>query len=133
VSEKDLLETPKGTVSEEGVRKNINISILYIASWLNGQGAAALNHLMEDAATAEISRSQLWQWLKNEVVLDNDKVLTVNYYEKLAIEEFEKIKKLVGEENYKKSNYSLAEQLLDILVVNQNFVDFLTLLGYKYI
>jgi malate synthase len=133
VSEKDLLETPKGTVSEEGVRKNINISILYIASWLNGQGAAALNHLMEDAATAEISRSQLWQWLKNEVVLDNDKVLTVNYYEKLAMEEFEKIKKLVGEEKYKKGNYSLAEQLLDILVVNQNFVDFLTLLGYKYI
>jgi malate synthase len=133
VSEKDLLETPEGTISEEGVRKNINISILYIASWLNGQGAAALNHLMEDAATAEISRSQLWQWLKNEVVLDNDKVLTESYYEKLAMEEFEKIKKLVGEENYKNGNYALAEQLLDVLVVNQNFVDFLTLLGYKYI
>ena len=133
VSEDDLLETPKGTISEDGVRKNINISILYIASWLNGQGAAALNHLMEDAATAEISRSQLWQWLRNEVILDNNKVLTESYYEKLAMEEFEKIKKSIGDENYKNGNYALAEQLLDVLVVNQNFVDFLTLLGYKYI
>ena len=100
---------------------------------MNGQGAAALNHLMEDAATAEISRSQLWQWLKNEVILDNNKVLTESYYEKLAMEEFEKIRKSIGDENYKKGNYALAEQLLDVLVVNQNFVDFLTLIGYKYI
>lgn len=133
VSEKDLLEPPKGTITEEGVRKNISISILYLASWLNGQGAAALHNLMEDAATAEISRSQLWQWLKNEVTLDNSKVLTEKYYDRLASEEFEKIKKTVGNENYEKGKYKLAEQLLDILVVNQNFVDFLTLLGYQYI
>lgn len=133
VTEKDLLETPKGTITEEGVRKNINISILYIASWLNGQGAAALHHLMEDAATAEISRSQLWQWLQNEVVLDNNKVLTEKYYDRIAKEEFEKIKKLVGKENYENGKYKLAEQLLDILVVNPNFIDFLTIPGYKYI
>jgi len=133
VSEKDLLETPKGTITEEGVRKNINISILYIASWLNGQGAVALNHLMEDAATAEISRSQLWQWLQNKVILDNGKTLTENYYEQLAMEEFEKIRKMVGEDNYQKGKYQLAEQLLDILVVNNHFIDFLTIPGYKYI
>ncbi len=133
VTEKDLLEVPKGTITEEGVRKNISISVLYIASWLNGQGAAALHHLMEDAATAEISRSQLWQWLQNEVILDNTKVLTQKYYDRLAIEEYAKIKALVGDENHEKMNYRLAEQLLDILVVNHNFVDFLTILGYKYI
>ncbi len=133
VTEKDLLEVPKGTVTEEGVRKNISISVLYIASWLNGQGAAALHHLMEDAATAEISRSQLWQWLQNKVVLDNTKVLTEKYYDRLAMEEFEKIKKLVGEENHEKQNFKLAEQLLDILVVNHNFIDFLTTLAYKNI
>ena len=133
VTEKDLLETPKGTITEEGVRKNISISVLYIASWLNGQGAAALHHLMEDAATAEISRSQLWQWLKNEVVLDNQKVLNEKYYHRMAMEEFEKIRKIVGDENHEKQKYRLAEQLLDILVVNDNFIEFLTILGYKYI
>ncbi|SHF95286.1 malate synthase [Flavobacterium micromati] len=133
VTESDLLETPKGTITEEGVRKNISISVLYIASWLNGQGAAALHNLMEDAATAEISRSQLWQWLQNTVVLDNQKVLTEKYYHRLAMEEFEKIRKLVGDENHEKQKYRLAEQLLDILVVNDTFIEFLTLPGYKYI
>lgn len=133
VTESDLLETPKGTITEEGVRKNISISILYIASWLNGQGAAALHNLMEDAATAEISRSQLWQWLQNEVILDNQKVLNEKYYHRLAMEEFEKIRKLVGDENHVKQKYRLAEQLLDILVVNDNFIEFLTIPGYKYI
>jgi len=133
VTEKDLLETPKGTITEEGVRKNISISVLYIASWLNGQGAAALHNLMEDAATAEISRSQLWQWLQNEVVLDNQKVLNEKYYHRLAMEEFEKIRNLVGDENHEKQKYRLAEQLLDILVVNDNFIEFLTIPGYKYI
>ena len=133
VTESDLLENPKGTITEEGVRKNISISVLYIASWLNGQGAAALHNLMEDAATAEISRSQLWQWLQNEVILDNQKVMTEKYYHRLAMEEFEKIKKLVGDENHEKQKYRLAEQLLDILVVNDNFIEFLTIPGYKYL
>jgi malate synthase len=133
VTESDLLETPKGTITEEGVRKNISISVLYIASWLNGQGAATLHNLMEDAATAEISRSQLWQWLQNKVVLDNQKVLNEKYYHRLAMEEFEKIRKLVGDENHEKQKYRLAEQLLDILVVNDNFIEFLTIPGYKYI
>ena len=133
VTEADLLETPKGTVTEEGVRKNISISALYLASWLNGQGAAALHNLMEDAATAEISRSQLWQWLQNKVVLDNQKVLNEKYYHRLAMEEFEKIRHLVGDENHEKQKYRLAEQLLDILVVNDNFIEFLTIPGYKYI
>jgi malate synthase len=133
VTGNDLLETPEGTITEEGVRKNISISVLYIASWLNGQGAAALHHLMEDAATAEISRSQLWQWLKNEVLLDNQKVLNEKYYHRLAMEEFEKIRKIVGDENHEKQKYRLAEQLLDMLVVNDNFIEFLTIPGYQYI
>ncbi|MDD2822354.1 MAG: malate synthase A, partial [Flavobacterium sp.] len=133
VTEADLLEVPEGTITEEGIRKNINVSILYLASWLNGQGAAAIHHLMEDAATAEISRSQLWQWLQNKVILDNGKVLTEKYYHRLAMEEFEKIRNLVGDKNHEKEKYKLAEQLLDILVVNQNFIEFLTIPGYKYI
>ncbi|MFI0492450.1 MAG: malate synthase A, partial [Flavobacterium sp.] len=133
VTEADLLEAPKGTITEEGVRKNINVSILYLASWLNGQGAAAIHHLMEDAATAEISRSQLWQWLENKVILDDGKILNEKLYNRLAFEEFEKIKDLVGDKNYHNGKYALAEQLLDLLVVNPNFIDFLTIPGYKYI
>jgi malate synthase len=133
VTEADLLEVPKGTITEEGIRKNINVSILYIASWLNGQGAAAIHHLMEDAATAEISRSQLWQWLQNEVTLDDGKILNKNQYTLFAREEFEKIRQLVGEQQYEKGKYKLAEQLFDDLVVNRNFIDFLTIPGYKYI
>jgi malate synthase len=85
-----LTRNSKGTITVEGIRKNISISVLY-ASWLNGQGAAALHNLMEDAATAEISRSQLWQWLQNKVILDNGKILNESYY-RLAMEEFEKKK-----------------------------------------
>ena len=133
VTEADLLEVPQGTITEEGIRKNINVSILYLASWLNGQGAAAIHHLMEDAATAEISRSQLWQWLQNNIKLDTGKLLTANYYDRLAMEEFEKIRNLVGDQEHEKGKYKLAEQLLDILVVNPNFIDFLTIPGYKYI
>lgn len=133
VTEEDLLAVPTGTITEEGVRKNISISVLYIASWLNGQGAVALHHLMEDAATAEISRSQLWQWLQNEVILDNGKQFNEDYYHRLAMDEFEKIKKLVGEENHENQNYHLAEQVLDTLVVNKNFIEFLTLIGYKHL
>jgi malate synthase len=72
-----LTRNSKGTITVEGIRKNISISVLYLASWLNGQGAAALHNLMEDAATAEISRSQLWQWLQNKVILDNGKNMKV--------------------------------------------------------
>lgn len=133
VTDTDLLEVPKGTITEEGIRKNINVSILYLASWLNGQGAAAIHHLMEDAATAEISRSQLWQWLQNEVTLDDGKVLNEKLYHRLAMEEFEKIKKVVGDTEYENGKYKLAEQLLKLLVVNPNFIDFLTIPGYKYI
>ena len=88
---------------------------------------------MEDAATAEISRSQLWQWIQNKVTLDNEKVLTEKYYHRLAMEEFEKIRAIVGNENHEKQKYRLAEELLDKLVINDKFIEFLTIPGYKYL
>jgi malate synthase len=75
----------------------------------------------------------LWQWVQNEVVLDNYKALTVKYYHRLAMEEFEKIRQQVGSDNHEKQNYRLAEELLDKLVINDNFIEFLTLIGYKYL
>jgi len=133
ITEADLIEPPIGLITENGVRKNINVAVLYLASWLNGQGAAALHNLMEDAATAEISRSQLWQWLQNKVILDNGRKLDLAYYHELALDEFRKIKEELGEENHEKQQFPLAEKLLERLVVNLHFVDFLTIPCYKYL
>jgi malate synthase len=101
ISEADLLEVPKGEITEKGVRKNINVGILYIESWLMGTGAAALYNLMEDAATAEISRTQVWQWLKNKAKLDDERTLTPNMIMIWEEDELEKIKKYVGEKRLK--------------------------------
>jgi len=128
-----LLELPKGTVTEKGVRDNINVGILYIESWLTGRGAAALYHLMEDAATAEISRTQIWQWLNQTIKLDDGSEFNTEKYTQLRTEEVQKIKELVGEENYIKGKYVQAITIFDELVLSQKFTEFLTLEAYKYI
>ncbi len=91
ITEADLVELPKGTVTEAGVRKNINVGILYTEAWLRGNGAVALYNLMEDAATAEISRTQIWQWLKNEVKLEDGRKFNLELYMELFDDEVEKI------------------------------------------
>ena len=91
ITEQDLVEIPKGTVTEAGIRKNINVGILYTEAWLRGHGAVALYNLMEDAATAEISRTQVWQWLKNEVMLDDGRKFNLELYLELFNDEVEKI------------------------------------------
>lgn len=133
ISEADLLEIPKGTITEKGVRKNINVGILYIESWLMGTGAAALYNLMEDAATAEISRTQVWQWLKNEAKLDDGRTLTKDLVLEWQKEELENIKEYVGTERYEKGRFDLATELFDELVFDENFQEFLTLKAYNYI
>ncbi|WP_306349791.1 malate synthase A [Flavobacterium sp. '19STA2R22 D10 B1'] len=133
ITEQDLIEKPEGTVTQEGIHKNINIAILYIASWLNGQGAAALYHLMEDAATAEISRTQLWQWLHNAVPLENGSPFTIQDYNTFSQIEMAKIEKMVGTDVFEKGKFKLAKELLDQLVLNEDFEEFLTLPAYEYI
>lgn len=133
ISESDLLEIPKGTITENGVRKNINVGILYIESWLMGVGAAALYNLMEDAATAEISRTQVWQWLKNDAKLDDGRTLTKDMVLKWQEEELQNIKNYVGEERYKNGKFDLATEIFDDLVLNDDFEEFLTLKAYNFI
>lgn len=133
ITEQDLVEIPKGTVTEAGIRKNINVGILYIESWLRGHGAVALYNLMEDAATAEISRTQVWQWLKNEVKLEDGRQFDTKLYKELLADEVAKITAQIGEENSKKSKFELAISLFDELVVSEEFEEFLTLPAYKYI
>ena len=133
IFEADLLEIPKGTITEKGVRKNINVGILYIESWLMGIGAAALYNLMEDAATAEISRTQVWQWLKNEAKLDDGRTLLPAMVLQWQEEELQKIKNYVGEERYHNGKFRLATEIFDDLVLNDHFEEFLTLKAYQFI
>ncbi|AZI67620.1 malate synthase A [Kaistella daneshvariae] len=133
ISERDLLEIPKGTITEKGVRKNINVGILYIESWLMGVGAAALYNLMEDAATAEISRTQIWQWLKNKAQLEDGRTLTRDLVLSWQEEELVKIKNYVGEERFKNGKFPLATELFNDLIFNEDFEEFLTFKAYEYL
>jgi malate synthase len=133
ITEAQLLEQPKGTITEKGIRKNINVGVLYLESWLSGNGAAALYNLMEDAATAEISRTQLWQWLHNTSTLADGRKFTKDLYSELLKSEIRIIKDLVGEDKFKTGKFELAIELFDSLVISEEFEEFLTVKAYKYI
>ncbi|WP_178985830.1 malate synthase A [Winogradskyella helgolandensis] len=133
ITEQDLVELPKGTVTEAGIRKNINVGILYTEAWLRGYGAVALYNLMEDAATAEISRTQVWQWLKNEVIIEDGRQFNMEMYNDIFNEEIEKILKEVGEDTIDSTKFELAINLFDKLVISEEFEEFLTLPAYQYL
>jgi malate synthase len=133
ISASDLLEIPTLQISERGVRKNINVGILYLNAWLMGNGAAALYNLMEDAATAEISRAQLWQWLKHEAVLVDGTKVDRKLLRHLIPEEIEKIKEYVGDSFYENSRFPEAIELFEELIFNDEFEEFLTLKAYSKI
>ena len=133
ITEQDLVELPKGTVTEEGVRKNINVGILYTEAWLRGHGAVALYNLMEDAATAEISRTQVWQWLKNEVALEDGRAFTHKLFTDIFDNEVEKIIVEVGQDNIINTKFKLAIELFKTLVTSDEFEEFLTLPAYNHI
>ena len=133
VSAADLIEIPTGTITEEGLRKNINVGILYIESWLRGNGAAAIYNLMEDAATAEISRTQVWQWLHHGAKLEDGRTVTFELYNELVPQELENIKTYVGEEAYNNGRFAEARELFDKLIESKEFIEFLTLPAYERI
>jgi malate synthase len=131
VTSKDLLNVAalEQKITERGVRTNVNVALLYIESWLKGTGAAALYNLMEDAATAEISRAQLWQWLHHKVTLDNGKPFTKELFEKILEEEFAAVS--AGKADRQPLERSGA--LLRELVLDETFAEFLTLDAYQYL
>ena len=131
VTECELLAVPQGTITEKGLRMNINVGILYLESWLRGSGAAALYNLMEDAATAEISRTQVWQWIRNKATLDDGRKIDLELYHDLRDEEIENIKEYVGCKAYLEGEFPLAIALFNRLIVQDEFQEFLTLSAYK--
>ncbi|KGR89763.1 malate synthase [Ureibacillus massiliensis 4400831 = CIP 108448 = CCUG 49529] len=134
VTAEDLLAVPEGTITEEGLRVNVSVGIQYIASWLRGNGAAPINNLMEDAATAEISRTQVWQWIRHEkgILIDGRKV-TLELVLQIVEEELAKIKNAVGEQAYNSGKYRDAAELFKYLIEQEEFIEFLTLPGYEKI
>lgn len=130
ISAEDLLEKPSGTITEAGIRQNISIGVQYVENWLRGQGCVALYHLMEDAATAEISRAQLWQWLRYGATYDGSQVFTLEVYQRLRDEELEKIRVEIGEEAWMRGAFRQAVTLFNRLVTGPYLEDFLTLPAY---
>ncbi|MBQ4820795.1 malate synthase A [Aquimarina sp. MMG016] len=133
ITEEDLLAIPQGTITEKGIRENINVGIHYIATWLGGNGAVALYNLMEDAATAEISRTQIWQWLKNEVKLENGLQLNASMFHILFEDELKTIENQAGKSLFESKNYQNAIQIFYELVTAGEFEEFLTTKAYKYL
>jgi len=121
---------PDGTITEHGLRVNINVGIRYLASWLDGKGAAALDNLMEDAATAEISRAQVWQWIHNHETFEDGRKISKEFVKKVIDEEMEKIFKMYGAD-FDKKNLHEAQSLFEKLVFEDSFTEFLTLSAYK--
>ena len=132
VSAADLVRAPEGNITEEGLKLNIDVAIQYLASWLSGNGCVPIYNLMEDAATAEISRAQVWQWLHTPgTLLADDRPVTTELYRSLVPGQLEKIKQQVGEEAYENGRYLDAARLFDRLVMSKEFVEFLTLPAYE--
>ncbi len=136
VSAADLLNftIDGGHITEAGLRNNISVALQYIAAWLEGQGAVAIFNLMEDAATAEISRSQVWQWLHHKrAVLADGRTITPELYRSLLPEELKNVERLVGQETFRSEQFQLALRLFNHLVMQQQFTEFLTVEAYRYL
>jgi malate synthase len=134
VSAEELIKMPEGAITEEGLKLNIDVAIQYLESWLRGYGCVPIYNLMEDAATAEISRSQIWQWLNNpDAVLSDGRPITMELYKSFVPEQLAKIKELVGEEKYNSGKYELAAKIFDELVTSESFTEFLTLPAYEHL
>ena len=130
VTAADLLQTPTGTRTEEGLRLNVRVGVQYIEAWLCGNGAVPLYHMMEDAATAEISRTQLWQWIRHGASLDNGRVVTRELVARVVEEESARISAEVGVERLRTSRFADAVTLFLDLVNAKELAEFLTLGAY---
>ena len=132
VSAADLLAIPEGAITEQGLRVNASVGIQYMEAWLRGTGCVPLYNLMEDAATAEISRAQVWQWVHNpRGVLNDGRKVTMDLFRQIVKEELEKIRKEVGDARYTSGKYELAARMFDEIIASDQLEEFLTLRAYE--
>jgi malate synthase len=134
LSAKALLDfQPEKPITEAGLRGNISVGIQYLGAWLAGNGCVPVFNLMEDAATAEISRSQIWQWIRSpKGVLDDGRKVTVELFRQLLAEELPKVKTYLGDEAYAAGKYEEGAKLFDRITTGE-YVEFLTLPAYELI
>lgn len=132
VTAADLVQPPVGTITEPGLRQNISVGIQYIESWLRGTGCVPLYNLMEDAATAEISRTQVWQWVHNpQAKLEDGRAITLDLVRAFTQEELKKIKGEIGGDRFEGGKFPEAAKLFDSLVSSDTLAEFLTLGAYE--
>jgi malate synthase len=132
---KDLLDfRPEAPITEAGLRNNIQVGIQYVGSWLGGNGCVPIFNLMEDAATAEISRSQVWQWIRSpKGSLNDGRKVTKELVTQLIADELTKTPGIVGTEAYAKGKYAQGAAMFEQLIMDDNYEEFLTLPAYRAI
>ncbi len=134
VTAKDLLTVPAGDITEQGLCQNINVGIQYMAAWLAGNGCVPLYNLMEDAATAEISRAQIWQWLHQPYgILSDGRKVSPELVRTLFQQQMDKLEQTVGAEAFARGTYGLARNLIETIVCKDEFTEFMTLVGYEHL
>jgi malate synthase len=133
VTAADLLKVPQGQITEHGLRMNVDVGIQYLESWLRGSGCVPIYNLMEDAATAEISRTQVWQWMHHGAQLSNGQKITAPMIRDTIKTVIEQIRDNVGDVRYNQSKFPQAAQLFEQMMINPECKEFLTLEAYRYL
>jgi malate synthase len=133
VSAADLLKVAEGQITEQGLRLNIDVGIQYLESWLRGSGCVPIYNLMEDAATAEISRTQVWQWRRYGAALSDGRKITAGLVRDTIAAQLEHIRSLVGPERYEAGKFPRAAELFERMIVSDDLKEFLTVEAYGYL
>ncbi len=133
ITAEDLTKVPEGDITEEGLRHNIDVGIQYLESWLRGTGCVPIYNLMEDAATSEISRSQVWQWVRHGACLQDGREITAELVRRTMAEELEKLRGLLGTERFDGGKFELASRIFDEITTKPEFTEFMTLVAYDHI
>lgn len=131
ITAKELLQPCEGQATEAGMRANIRIAVQYIEAWITGNGCVPIYGLMEDAATAEISRASIWQWIKHGKSLDNGQLITADLFRGMLEQELEVVKQELGEARFDSGAFDQAAKLFEQLTTAEELADFLTLPGYQ--
>jgi malate synthase len=127
----DLLEVPTGTITEAGLRKNLTVALRYLVAWIGGRGCVPLDHRMEDAATAEISRAQVWHWRHHRAALDDGRIVDDDLVRRILVQECDALRKSVGDVAWTRNRYELAADLLRHHVLAETLAPFVTNDAYE--
>jgi malate synthase len=129
----DLLAVPDGPITEAGLRANLAVGVAYLEAWLRGSGCVPLHGLMEDAATAEISRAQVWQWVRHRAALEDGRTIDEALVRRTLAEEIARLRADLGAERSSSSKLDLASSIFERLILDRELEDFLTLAAYEHI